>query len=484
MQIDSWQRQVSDSFRLCTGRWMISAIGALVLFSPWILGCSPPPVAERPNIILISLDAQRTDRLGCYTDNRSTLTPWLDTLAGRGIRFDNAFAHIPFTLPSHLSMFTGLYPDVHAVEAKNVRLSENVSTIGELLETAGYTSIGLVTNNWMQGEFGFERGFDHYKRVRYALTYAETVNQQLFEVLDGDTADEKPLFIFLHYLDPHSDFFKVTGNTLPYYSPESYRRHLDIDPLSRDFCIEDRCATDYLLALNGMDLSSPPETLDSIKALYDAGVRYMDDQLASLFEGLEERRILDNSLIIVTADHGEEFMEHGQFLHNQPYVENLHVPLLLLLPDGNRAGHSSDEMVEIIDLLPTILDYLKLPAPPYIQGRSLLTVIEETNDAGASFAFGRSKHNKALYSLRSTDFTLIYDVEASRAELYDRRNDPLETRDVSDEFPEKVKEFESRLREILESNQTLALHLAAGDGDEDVLTSEQQEQLRSIGYIE
>jgi arylsulfatase A-like enzyme len=409
----------------------------------------------------------------------------LDTLAAKGVRFDNAFAQMPFTLVSHLSMFTGVHPDVHGVEKKNLTLSENLITIAELLEPKGYRSIGLVTNNWMDGDFGFKRGFDHYQRVRYGLTYAEAVNERIFNLLDRQFRGAEPLFIFLHYLDPHSDFTKVTGNTLPYYSPDSYRAHLDIDPLSRDYCIEDRCATEYLLDLNEMGLSAPPATLAGIKALYDCGVRYMDDRLAELFAGLEERGILENALVIVTADHGEEFFEHGRFIHSQPYVESLHIPLLVLMPGGYQAGHISAEMVETVDLLPTILDYLDLPVPRHVQGKSLLPLIEAGDDAVSDrSALSRSKFHRNLYSLRTADFTLVYDLETSRAELYDRRSDPAETRDLSAEHPEVVAELEIRLRAIVESSRDLARDLAARNGAGDVLSSEQQEQLKSIGYLQ
>ncbi len=442
-------------------------------------------MSERPNVVFISLDTLRADRLGCYTGGTSTLTPWLDSVAAAGIKFDNAFAQIPFTLPSHLSMFTGVYPDVHGVEKKDSHLSRGLPTLTETLASAGYTSLGLVSNNWMKGEFGFNRGFNRYSKVPYGLTYAETINQRLFELLDGDFRDAGPLFIFLHYVDPHSDFTKVTGNTLPYYSPDEFRAHLDTDPTSREFCIRDRCASEYLLDLNKAGLSAPPPTLKKISALYDAGVRYTDMALERLFNGLGKRGVLDNAVVVITSDHGEEFWEHGQFLHDQPYVENLHVPMLLQLPGFERSGASVHMIVESIDLMPTILDYLELPIPDHVQGRSLLPVIAEPETTHMTgFALGRAKLNPNLYSLRSTDYTLISDVSSGRTELYDRRVDPRELVDVSSDHPDMVNNLAAELSVLLARNRPLTEEFPPLGGAEDVLTSEQQEQLKRLGYLQ
>jgi arylsulfatase A-like enzyme len=457
---------------------------AIVVFSAWAAGCAPAPEPPpRPNIILISMDTLRADRLGCYNDAEQSLTPWMDTLAANGVQFNNAFVQVAFTLPSHMSMMTGVHPDVHKVDKKNTTLSNDLVTIAETLQPLGYRSVGLVTNNWMEAEFGFDRGFDVYQRIPHALTYAETVNRRLFQLLDGRFSDAEQLFIFLHYLDPHSDFTSVTGNTLPYYAPDAYREHLGIDPLSREFCIEDHCATNYLLEVMRRGITPTPESLARLEELYDTGVRYMDDQLRNLFEGLEQRGILDGALVIVTSDHGEEFMEHGEFIHNQPYVEGLHVPLLVHFPDGRHAGATVDTITQSIDFLPTILEMLELPEPTSVQGRSLLPLVGATSPPQDS-TFARSKLNRDLYSLRTADHALLLNIKTGQTELYDRREDPGERLDISDLNPGIVDALSERLMATLSANRELAGAIVEGNRNDSILSAEQKEQLKSIGYVD
>jgi len=430
---------------------------------------------------MISLDTLRLDRVD------PDRMPNLQAIARDAVVFDDAWAQVPFTLPSHMSVFTGLYPDVHGVDRKQARLGERIPTLPELLRQAGYHTVGVVTNLWMKGEFGFARGFDSYERLPYGLVYADRVNQRALELADGRGADDRPLFLFLHYIDPHSDFFNVDSNALPYYAPPTYLADLRVDPDSREFCdAEGNCATDFLLAADREHRPLPAATIERIAALYDRGVSYLDDQVGALADALRQRDLWDDSLVMIISDHGEEFREHGGFIHIQPYVESLAVPLLIKMPRSEHGGRHVAATVETVDYLPTLLEAVGAPIPEHVQGRSLLPLVRgDAPVAEERPALGRDKLDRDRYALRLGGFTLIHDVGTGLSELYDRRRDPQETDDLADREPSRVAALEARLAAQLAANTELAATLAAPPTTgADVLTDEEAEKLRAIGYLE
>ena len=195
-------------------------------------------------------------------------TPNLDSFAASALTFEHAFAPVPFTLSSHLSVFTGLYPDVHRVERPKLRLSDRIVTLPELLQKSGFYTAAVVTTDWMKGKFGFSRGFDRYEMIPVALSSAAKVIQKAKEILDSlDAAAGRPLYLFLHFFDAHSDFPHVTNSSLPYYSPGPCEESFDVDQASGDFCDEvGRCATKLLQAANRSETLVSNTTHDSIKA--------------------------------------------------------------------------------------------------------------------------------------------------------------------------------------------------------------------------
>lgn len=447
------------------------------------IGCAPGVKTERVDIILISLDTLRRDHVGCYLPRGDSPTPTLDLVAGEAVVFENAWVQIPFTLPSHMSMFTGLQPDVHGMEKENSVLSESIPTLPEVLQSAGYQTIGVAATYWMKGEFGFARGFDRYELLEHDLVYSERINRRTFEVLDARPDDGRPLFLFLHYFDPHSDFSVAERNRLPYFSPPEYLSSLNIDALSDDFCVDDSCATDYLLAANQRPELVNDSSLDTIRELYRAGVRYLDRDLKVLFTGLHRRGLWDGSLVIITADHGEEFREHGELIHNQPYVENMAAPLIMKLPRGALGGSRRQAVVESIDLLPTLLELVGVDVPAGIQGQSFAHVLTGT-DRHREHALGRDKLTPTRYSLRTAELTLIHDIKNSSTGLYQRGSDPAELDDVADARPEDVERLkESLLARLAAIQEQRGALQASTRGESDVLTEDEQEKLRAIGYL-
>jgi arylsulfatase A-like enzyme len=378
---------------------------------------------------------------------------------------------------------------VHRVIKKDLRLSAAAPTLPELLSVAGYRTIGLVSIEWLDGKFGFARGFDHYERIDYDLTYSDRLNRRLFRLLDsplgGFRFDRRPLLLFLHYIDPHSDFLAVGANRLPYYARPDYLERIGVAPDTREFCTAaGECASDFLVAANRDRRPLDPGRVGAIAALYRGGVEYLDHDLGALFAGLEARGLLEGALVVVTSDHGEELREHGEFIHSQPYVENMAAPLLIRLPGGAHGGTRRRGLVDSADLLPTILDLLGLEIPAHVQGRSLVPLIEDGRPV-RPWTLGRDKLTPSRYSLRTPEHTLIHDLETGVSELYDPAADPGERHDLAAAQPEQVAEMVATLTRALRRSRGPAARFrpapVAGEG---VLSGEQIERLRALGYLE
>lgn len=440
--------------------------------------------------MLISLDTVRRDAVGAYSSDWPSPTPTLDAFAREAVVLDTVWAPVPFTLPSHMTMFTSVGPGVHRVTKKTARLAASIPTLPEQLQAAGYHGHGLVSNIWMKGEFGFARGFDHYRRVDYDLDYAGRIVQQALNLLDG-LPEKQPTFLFLHFLDAHSDFADVTHNSLPYYVSSTVLEQLGLDSNDPRFCNSDgKCATDFLIAEDTARRPVDRDLIALIHTLYRGGVSDLDRALAKLFDGLRQRRLWDGALIVITSDHGEEFREHGSFIHVQPYVENLAVPMMVRLPHGQMGGTRRTGTFELADLMPTLLDLLELPLPTDIQGRSLKGVL--TGDAGSDEArvvLGHDKLRSQRFSLRTRDLTLIHDFGTDTSELYWRAIDPGEKVDLAARRPVEVAALLATMRERIDADRRLRATLLRGettgpDATGEVLSPEEAAKLKAIGYVE
>lgn len=416
--------------------------------------------------------------MGVYTAGGASLTPALDRFAEECVRFDDASAPMPFTLASNMSLLTGLRPGAHGVVDRDSALPKAVATLPELLQRSGYETWGIVTNTWMDAGFGFGRGFDRYERLPYAPTFVDRVRARADELL-GTRDRSRPLFLFLHILDAHSDYQAASGTTLPYYSPPPYREDLP----ERSFCDSaGRCATELLVAADREDRPLERETLRAVETLYDRGVSYLDRELGRLLDDLAQRDFLDRALVVIEADHGEEFREHGKLLHSQPYRESLAVPLLLRLPGGRSGGTVVGAPVEILDVFPTILEAAGIDEVPPRQGRSLLAALEGRPGAARSI-LAQDKSRPARFSLRQGDEALVADLERGEVELYDLADDPGESKDIAALRRERVARLLALLRRHVDGDRRWRESLGAG-GTGPVLSSEDQEDLRALGYLQ
>jgi len=308
----------------------------LVLF----IGMACTKAEKHPPVIVLMLDTLRADHLGFYGYERDT-SPNLDAFAKENIAFKYAFTAAPWTPPSVATMLTGLYPSAHGFMPPNSHeearrrlapLSPALTTLPEVLRDGGYATAAVSSNPWITSEFGFEQGFESFRYLR--ATRASDVVAAGLDLIDRMSRKPQPFFLYLHFLDPHN----------PYAPPTPYD-HM------------------FPAVLRRSEPSYNDETLDAIRR-YDGEIRYLDGELGRFFASLRERGLYDRAIIVVIADHGEQFWEHGSKYHgNALHNEEVHVPFFLRDPRSGRRGEAVDQVVSTVDLFPTILGLLEM-APP------------------------------------------------------------------------------------------------------------------------
>ena len=351
-------------------------------------GCTPTPERLLPatrGYIVISIDTLRADHLGAYGYERDT-SPFFDSLAERGVLFENAVVQLPGTLPSHMSIFTGLNPREHGVYPPDGLLSPRIATLPEVFAREGFRTAGFTEGGYMSGHYGFARGFETFSdQVEGEADDVETTFERGREFLAALEPSER-FFLFLHTYAVHD----------PYWPPKEYRHRFRTTPPPGGFPPTGA----NLSAVNRGKLSVTPEQVEYFKDLYDGSIRYVDDVLASWIGELEAMGLLDETTLIITSDHGEEFLDHGMMVHEQIYHENLHVPLLVLHPKI-QGGERIPELVRSIDLAPTLYRIAGIAADHEMNGDSLVPLLMNGGDSETrvrtAFAEKYNRSTEALY---------------------------------------------------------------------------------------
>lgn len=420
----------------------------------------PAQTTERPHVVLISIDTLRWDHTSLAGYERDT-TPYLRRLAQESIVFERAHTTTSWTLPTHMSMLTGLYPEQHTVWKKDAVLPKTVSTIAERLRAEGYFTVGLFKPGWIHERFGFGRGFDVFQPHRDA----ELAGKHLDSALSQRPAD-RPLFLFLHIFDVHCVSLK--RNDRPPYDPtDRWAEHFLPGSLERVAGLEKQ-----QIWAGSADVT--PEQHEAIVSLYDDAIRHVDARLEEWIEGLRRDGLLDSTLLIITADHGESLNQRGQRYggHGNQWEEGLRVPLLVRLPDGRSGGERVDAPVSLVDLVPTIEDFLGLEPDGPFPGRSLLRPPQADRVLFAQRRRGRireeiiihwpTKVRRDLVSGRSVS---IFDLSRDPGELSPL---PLDT------------DVDEHLRLAAEQKAGWIFHNADVQAERD---PELEEHLRGLGYL-
>jgi arylsulfatase A-like enzyme len=455
-------------------RWL--PVAALVLAAITIPVALRPalwgrPAPAGPDVILISLDAVRADRLGCY-GYPGGVTPSLDAWAQRAVRYTRAYCQEPWTLTSHMSMLSGLYPDAHGLaDAHGLDLGRSLApaiwTVPEVLREAGYRTWASVYDcHWLGPRFGYADGFDHY-----AVT-DQTAADRAEAAADWLLSRKRPGFMFLHFYDPHSD----TG-ALPYGSSEAYQERFAPDA-ARAFQSwkGGEGASEILRQVNEEGRPLTDEQRRQLARLYDAGLAETDAAVGIFLDRLEAAGRLDSAVVVIVADHGEALGERGHFMHEKLMEATLHVPLLVHWPGGTGAGSVVDRLTETVDLAPTLLGAAHVPARGVMQGHDL------REGFSRQVAYHRSGPD---YAVTSDDgWRLLYRWIDGAPEFEALRRvgeDPGDGPDVLADHPEVVDRL---LDPVIDHHEANALIARQRQGARVGLTEGDRELLRSLGYID
>jgi len=446
----------------------LSCCSGSVMGCDWIPGRDAPLSPPRA-VVLISIDSLRPDHLGAYGYERNT-SRGIDQLAADGVVFEDAMSTTSWTLPAHISMLTSLYPEVHGVVKNGLRLDERVVLISELLRPLGYRTAAFVSGPYLSRRFGYNQGFDHYddKTIplgRHRNSHRATTNKLLDErvVQWLDANNHQPFFLFVHYWDVHY-----------HYDPPP--------PYDAQF------GPDYVGEVDGANFTKigsrmTPSDLEHVIALYDGEIAFTDSYIEKLLDLLRAYGIYDDALIVLTADHGEEFLEHGRTGHMKNlFQESIAVPLIIKFPSQRWSGKRFSAPVSIVDIVPTMLDYLGQPPHPEFDGQSLLPIIQEDaiQEERALFA-DLSNDVKAVRYGRHKFVTRWNHKKGGSGRLFDLAEDPSEKANQAQMDPQRAEVMSAKIADWMKAAARRAAKLGTSEFDYD---PELDEQLRSLGYIE
>ncbi len=454
----TWERSVAPSTAKRLRRWsavviciMLCAHGAFFYNKFW---------RPRLNVILLTVDTLRPDHLGCYGYHRDT-SPFLDRIARKGVLYKNVISSAPWTSPGLISILTGLYPTTHGVQGRGKHLMPGTPTLFNLFQQGGYTApnISYLTEIANFSHLGLDSKDPQY------LEEASQPGDELLRWLDDHHRGR--FIVWYHYRFLHLPF--VTREKTPFLTREM-EAHLASDALK---------TVQRETVIPRGSLSFRPEEKETVVALYDGQLRELDHFIERLFERMSRWKMHRNTLLVITADHGEELFEHGFIGHASTtlratmFDEVLKIPLIFYAPSRLKGGRIVEDQVRQVDIMPTILDIAGLPIPESTDGRSLMPTMKEKSGAKALPAISESvsagyqstpEQERIMFrSIRTDTWKLVCKEgdEAPSRRLYNLQQDPGETRDLSDEEPQTANELEEMLYQNVARMQTERLRLLA-----------------------
>ncbi len=424
----------------------LSVIGCLLL-----MGCDVAPTPT--NLVILSLDTTRADRFGSYGFSAAH-TPNFDRYSAGAVRFENAITAAPITLPSHTSIMTGTYPVFHGVHDNDgYVLDDSVTTLAEILSGEGFTTGAVLAAFPLDSQFNLDQGFASYdddfqsdwtdveNRARTAMSFgflerkSDRVNMAVERWLDTNASQQ--FFLWVHYFDPHQ----------PYNAPPPYDTQFSDSP-------------------------------------YDAEIAFMDENFGHLMEMLSSRGLMENTIIVVVGDHGEGLNQHGEPTHaSYIYNATMRVPLWIAVPDERvAAGSAVTPQVRTIDVAPTVLDLLGLPAGSDMQGQSLVPLLHDPNIQWSGDALLEANYSwyhygwAPLRGLRNDRWKYIL---GPKPELFDLVDDPDEMVNLVERHPEEAAVLDRRLTDLVERTASPDLGRSAAT----VVDAETRQKLEALGYL-
>ncbi len=417
---------------------------------PTILSPQSPETSERPFVVLVSLDTLRARSLSALGREIET-SPFFDALARQGILFANAFTTYSNTMGSHMSMLTGLWPRSHAVVGARKSLSSKKTTLATRMRAAGYETAAFTENALLNGARGFRRGFGHYQENK--------------EIEDGAGASEETFDEALKWVAKHS-------NTPFFLFIHTYEVHAPYEPQAP------------------YDALYPAESHSGANVrLYEQEIRYLDDQLRRLVAELDRLVGAESLLLVVTADHGEEFGEHGGMTHSQLYDEVMHVPLLFRWSGAIPANRRVAQPVSLVDIAPTILDLAGVGAFAGQNGVSLTPLIEGDGAIGRQIVFAEappSMINASIrqFGARSATHKCLIPEGQEVGSCFDLVSDPSENSPMAPDFDDQTRALHDALLAYRRGSAKAEDDPGTEIIDSHEIDPKRQEKLRALGYVE
>jgi arylsulfatase A-like enzyme len=464
-----------------------------------ISGCTSKPAGPERDVpvIIYLVDTLRADRLGVYGYEKRATSPHIDAFAEDSVVFTDAYAPAPWTLPSVMSLVTSRFPCEHGVITGLEKPSPDLRFLAERFKEIGYLTGIHHLNGWVGGPL--YRGYDE------AIWFKETDQAAWIKDANGflARAGDEPFYLYLHTMEPHGpentpqpfvsrfdhvniDDRKLLANTRKRLLEASF-----IDSFNGQ-ALGTTINTDLQIAL----MATLAENRDSIDILYDTSVLWADDNLGHMIDLLKEKKLWDEAIFIFVADHGEGFGEHGRWFHsNSAYEEVMRIPLIIHFPNSEFGGLQVETPVSLIDIMPTIFDYLGVPELcADCRGTSLVKYLNQTatgRDSEARiqamrlnrvnfFQPWKDETGDSNFVARQGHWKAIWNSDVETLELYDLESDPGEQNDVAADNPEHVDELRNQIiRFERECRSRAPTNLAPVERDED-----QREQIRAMGYFE
>ncbi|MBK7878301.1 MAG: sulfatase [Planctomycetes bacterium] len=508
-------------------------VGRALLLAVLLGSCAPEPAPVAPpakarNVLIVLLDTLRADRLPTYGAARAT-APGLEALAKDAFVFEDCQSAAPLTVASLLSLMTSLYPEVHGVQGEfnPGKMSEKVTTLAEVLSARGYATAAFTEGGYARPDFGLGQGFqvfpstpgDDDPNVTHLLAKSRLPDNLARTLAWLREPREQPFFLFFHTYEIHAPYWTEEANVRRFRPAfdeaadharvagaiERWNReraatredallllqHLYQCPLAGLPALDDPDAFERRareLGVAPSDAVRCPPVVDLVRDLYDASIRTTDDALLELWRALDELGVADDTLVIVTSDHGEGLGDHGEMEHsNVLHEEALRVPLLVRVPGGSSAPRRLAGLVRSVDVAPTVLELLGLDVAGFaFQGRSRAPwLVGEAALEPARVAFSHARRvapdQPPQYSVRDERWRLVHEPRTNRTWLYDRRADPGELVDVAREHPEEVQWLRGLLERQAEQDRWLRNRLAAAPGALE-LDGKALRELRALGY--
>lgn len=448
---------------------------AVILAAAFVLFPRVKSDPSRPNIIVVLVDTLRRDHVGIYGYPRLT-TPALDDLAGRNVLFTDAYPNSNWTKPSVASLFTGLYVGQHGVKYILTRaadeapaaqaLPEEAVSLAEVLAEAGYRTLGVVENVHVSKKLGFSQGFETWKEDIYGAT---NVTNTFLRSIEGV---ETPFFAYIHYFDPH----------IPYYRNRIFEGEGEVAPGLLESKASDIDWGLYAFAVDTGFVGLSGLERQRLVDLYDGEIRDVDIGLARIFAALREKGLFENSWIIVTADHGENFYETGRMAHPHDCFSNpqIRVPLVMKLPSALGLSEITvTQPVMLVDIMPTVLGHLGLGRPGGLAGVDLMGAIRSQEALPARAIIAESESGGMILS----SWEKLVEVKTRVGHfrfLHDLRDDPLERIDIHASAPERAEEMAAQFQR---TNAAARAELAVEATTGVTTTAEELERLKGLGYF-